>query len=374
MRAKTNILQLVFGFDVGGGELKLLELIRLLDKNKYNLIVVSVGKVGAKEEAFKALGYPTMVIPKKCRFDLTLPFKLAKIMRQYDVDLMMSTLFFADIIGAAATFLYKPKAFISWEVITGPMKAHQKLLYRIFANRFDKVVAVSNSIYPYIINVRKQPQEKIQTIYYGVDLHKFLPVSKKKKNGLIFGTVARLVQQKGHRYLLSAIPQVLAQFPGTRWQFVGTGPLEEELKDQAKELGIDHAVEFLGRKDDIPRFLREFDVFILPSLWEGFPNVLLEAMASGIPVIATAVEGTVELVRNNETGVLVEKENPHALADAMLTLLHSPSKVIDFGIKSRKRVEENFSLEKQLKEFEELYDSLASSNAEASGLPNQAQK
>ncbi len=358
MTKKINILQLVYGFGVGGGELKLLELLRYLNRDKYNITVVSVGLGGPLEEKFRELGFPTFIISKSSRFDLTLPFKLAKIMRETQTDLMMSTLFFADIIGAAATLLYKPRAFVSWEVITGQLRVHQKWMYKMFASRFDMVAAVSNSIHPFIEKDRGQDPKKIRTIYYGVDLKKYAPRKKKNDDKIIFGTVARLVHQKGHTFLLDAIPAVLEKYPNARWRFVGGGDKESVLRQQAERLGIAHAVEFTGNQSDVPSFLHSFDVFVLPSLWEGFPNVLLEAMACGLPVIATSVEGTIELVVDDETGILVPKENPQALTAAMMRVLESPNLIEQFGKAGRQRVEEHFSLEKQVREFEELYDKL----------------
>jgi glycosyltransferase involved in cell wall biosynthesis len=359
---KKNILQLVNGFGVGGGELKLLELVKRLDKKKYNITIVSVGQGGDLERQFRELGHPVYILYKSGGFDMTLPFKLAKIMKQHKVDLMMSTLFYADIIGALATLFYIPKIFISWEVITGQLKWYQKLAYKTLSFRFDMVAAVSNSIHHFIKKERGQNPEKITTIYYGVDLTKYSPVQKPPNKEIVFGTVARLVFQKGHTYLLDAIKSTNEKFPNARWKFVGGGYMENELKEKTTQLGLLDVVEFLGNSENIPEQLQAFDVFVLPSLWEGFPNVLLEAMASGLPVIATSVEGTVELVVDATTGLLVPKKDPTSLYLAMEKILYNPNLIMEFGNEGRKRVEENFSVEKQVNEFEELYDSLLNKN------------
>lgn len=357
-KEKLRMLQVVFGFGEGGAELKLLELLSLLNRDRYDITVVSVGKVGGKEKEFRALGFPTLILNRSWRFDPSLPFRLAKLMKQKQIEVLMSTLFYADIICAAATLLYRPKFFLSWETITGRFKKHQIWLYQIFAARFDMVVAVSQSIHDYIIKVRKQDQQKITTIYYGVDLQKFpsVPTTRKKGEPVIFGTVARLVEQKGYPFLLQAIPFVLKEFPETRWRIIGFGPKEEELHRLAEQTGVSHAVEFLGKRQDIAQLLREIDVFVLPSLWEGFPNSVLEAMACAKPVIATSVEGTRELVAHEETGLLIPKMNSEKLAQAMLQILRQPELVVRFGTAGRRRVEQFFSLSKQVQEFEALYD------------------
>lgn len=358
MDRQPKILQVVNGFGIGGGELKLLELAERLDKAGYNQVIVSVGQGGPLEEKFRALGCPVYVLPKKWSFDFTLPIKLAKILKHHKIDLMMSTLFYADIIAAAATLFYKPAVFLSWEVITGKLSWYQKLAYKIFASRFDRVVAVSNSIHPFIVRDRGIADEKITTIHYGVDLEKFKLRTRRSHQGVVFGTVARLVHQKGHTHLLDAIVQVSKEYPEARWVFVGDGDKRIQLENKARQLGISSVVEFAGNSDDIPSELAKFDVFVLPSLWEGFPNVLLEAMAAGLPVIATAVEGTVELVAHNKTGLLVLKEDPAALADAMTRLLKHPEMLSEMGEAGRKRVETQFSVEKQVIRFQHLYDEL----------------
>ena len=354
---KINIVQVVNGFGVGGGELKLLELIRHLNREKYNITVVSVGQGGPLEEKFRALGVPVHVLQKSWRFDLSLPFKLAKIFRRTRAQLVMCTLFYADVMSALASYFYRPETLISWEVITGRLKWYQKLAYKLLANRFDKVVAVSRSIHPFIVRDRGHKPETIRTIYYGVDTDKFKPLPRKKQEQIIFGTVARLVHQKGHTFLLNAIPKVLQKYPNAKWYFVGDGYKEQELREQARQLHVEHAVEFLGRQDNVIDFLNSFDVFVLPSLWEGFPNVLLEAMACARPVIATSVEGTVELVVDGVTGILVPPRNSNALARAMLQMLDNRDLIGQYGVNGRRRVEREFSLRKQIREFEALYDS-----------------
>ncbi|HNW60250.1 MAG TPA: glycosyltransferase [bacterium] len=353
---KRSVMLVVNGFGVGGGELKLLELASLLSRDKYAITIVSVGQGGELEARFRALGYPTHVLPKAFGFDPRLPWRLARLMRAVKTELVMSTLFYADIISALATFFYRPKALLSWEVITGQLEWYQVLAYRLLAGRFDHVAAVSDSIHPFIRGSRGMKSTRISTIYYGVDLEKFQPPMRPAVERLVFGTVARLVYQKGHTWLLDAIPAVLERYPQARWRFAGDGDKRAGLEAQAQRLGIAHAVEFLGSRTDVQSLLAEFDLFVLPSLWEGFPNVLLEAMACGLPVIATAVEGTVEMVVDGETGRLVAKENAGALTAAMLELAAAPELRARMGRQGRQRVERRFSLGQQVRQFEALFD------------------
>lgn len=358
-KQKKRLLFTVNGFGIGGGELKLLELIERLDRRKYDPVVVAVGQGGPLQAQFRQLGCPTYVLKKRCGFDLSLPLRLARLMRTHACELVMSTLFYADVMSALATWYYKPRALVSWEVITGRLKWYQKLAYRRVAGRFDHVAAVSNSIHEFIIKDRGVPAERISTIYYGVDLQRFQPQhAERDASSVVFGTVARLALQKGHTYLAQAIPAVLQQHPRARWRWVGDGDRRALLQHQLQQSGVAHAVEFLGRRSDVASLLPTFDVFILPSLWEGFPNVVLEAMACGKPVIATAVEGTVELVRHGETGLLVPKEDGAALAEAMNRLAADERLRKSMGEAGRKRVAEQFSVTGQIAQFEALFDRL----------------
>jgi len=364
---RLTVVQVVNGFGIGGGEKKLLELIRRLDRDRFRNVVVSVGQAGPLEDAFRQAAEATYILPKKRAVDVSLPQKLARVARAERADLMMTTLFYADVVGAASTYLYKPKGLISWEVITQPLGTKHKLAYRLLGPRFDVVVAVSNSIWPMILNDRSQRREQVRTIYYGVDLQVFRPGSRPelrrewfgRDDVLVFGTVARLTVQKGHTYLLDAIPQILNHLPQARFVFVGDGPLRESLQNKANHLGVASAVKFLGSRSDVPELLHGFDVFVLPSLWEGLPNVVLEAMATGLPVVATAVEGTVEAVVNGETGILVPAKKPEPLAEAIVRMGKNEKLRAQMGNASRKRVEQHFSLEGQVRAFEALYEELA---------------
>ncbi len=364
---KIHILQLIYGFGMGGGEAKLLELVKKLDKKKYAITICSVGPSRRLEDQFRKLGVDIFIFGGRWRYNPALPFKVAKLIRKRNIDIVMTTLFYADIIGSFASRISAPRALISWEVITHPLNRRRRFLYSLASGRIDKVVTVSKSLTEFVIKERHQDPAKITNIYYGVDTEKY---KKRRKEGrlreelgdspgVVFGVVARLREQKGHVYLIDALPRVVEKYPNVKFVFVGRGQKEAELKAQVARLGLQEYVIFLGLRRDVKELLNEFDVFVLPSLWEGFPNVVLEAMSCSLPVIATTVEGTVELVVDGETGFLVPSRDPQALATALLKILDSPELIGKFGAASRKRIEENFTLEKQVAEFEALYDAMA---------------
>ena len=142
--------------------------------------------------------------------------------------------------------------------------------------------------------------------------------------GPVIGSIGRLTRQKGYRFLIEAAPAVLERFPHSRFVLIGDGPLRDDLHQRVKALGLEAAFEFLGQVQDVTPLLSDMDLFVLPSLWEGLPTVLLESMACGVPVVATAVPGTDELVQDDVTGWLVPPRDPSALAQKIIFALSSP--------------------------------------------------
>jgi glycosyltransferase involved in cell wall biosynthesis len=210
--------------------------------------------------------------------------------------------------------------------------------------------------------------EKFMTIPSGIVLSDFRsvrvdPKMKRKELGLptegpVIGTVGRLVPIKGHVWLLKAAPQVLAEFPGACFVFIGGGPLLEELKRSAEELGIGRCVVFLGPRQDMPECLAALDVFALPSLNEGMGRVLIEAMAVGVPIVATRVGGIPDIVADGATGMLVPPQDEKALAAALLELLRDPHRRRAYGEAARRSVDDRFDVASMVKEIERLYDAV----------------
>jgi len=202
-------------------------------------------------------------------------------------------------------------------------------------------------------------------IPYGVDLRKYQlgnGVKKRESIGLsaddkIVGMVGRLVPQKGHVYLIDAAELVIKKFPDVKFVIVGDGELKDQLLEKVRARNLEKNFRFLGFRSDVNELLWTFDIFTLPSLYEGLPNVVLEALASSLPVVATPVDGTKEAVVDNETGFLVPVKDVEGLANALIKLLSDPALARRIGKNGRKRVEDVFSLEKQVKSFEKLYES-----------------
>jgi glycosyltransferase involved in cell wall biosynthesis len=174
----------------------------------------------------------------------------------------------------------------------------------------------------------------------------------------VLGTAGRLIGLKGIEYLLQAAAMLRREFPGLRVEIAGSGPQRNELEQRVKVLGLAGSAEFLGWVDDLNFVLPRWDVFVLPSLEEGFPIAALEAMAAGLPVVASAVGGVPELVEDGKTGWLVPPRDVEALAFRIRILLTSPEQRKVMGAAAQERVRDHFSLAQSTESFTRLYDEL----------------
>jgi glycosyltransferase involved in cell wall biosynthesis len=363
---KINMLQLVNGFAIGGGEMKVLELVQRLDKDRYNITVCSVGQGGPLEAEFRKTVERVEIYDKKFSFDFSLVTKVARLLKEQEIEILQTTLFYADIIGAYASYLVKVPVVVSWEPVTGPFAFRHYWSYKLAMQKIDCVVAVSEDIRQRVIQERKLAPEKVMTIHYGVDLEKFAPEDQALTRAdigvsgdhLVLGTVARFDYPKGHKFLINAAPGIVREFPNVRFVFVGDGPLRNDVERQINQLGLNDYFVLLGFRRDVKQILGLFDLFILPSLSEGLPNAVLEAMACSNPVVATAVNGVVEVVKDGETGYLVPPKNPYDIARAVIRILKSPATMKEMGTRGRERVAHHFSVEQQISKFEQLYLSL----------------
>jgi len=173
---------------------------------------------------------------------------------------------------------------------------------------------------------------------------------------MLVGTVANLIHQKGHSCLIEAIPEIIKKFERAKFIFVGWGYLEGSLKKRVKGLEIEKHVLFLGSRDDVPDLIKMFDLFVLPSNFEAFGIVLLEAMINSLAVVATNVGGVPELVEDGNTGFLIPTGDAGALAKAVIKLLLEPELRESFGNAGKERVLKHFTIQRYVSELKKLYE------------------
>lgn len=230
-----------------------------------------------------------------------------------------------------------------------------------------KVVTVSEYVRKYLVEDRGIDRNKVVSIPTGIDLTRFDPENVRDtlredlgidKGTPVVGTVAILRRKKGHHLLLDAIPGILKEVPGAIFVFAGEGPQRHNIEAKIKELNLDRHVFILGLRGDVPAVIAGFDLFVLPTLQEALGTSIIEASAMGKAVVATRIGGIPEVVDDNVTGMLVEPENPRALAAAVIKLLKNEKLRKSMGEAGRKLVEREYSTERMVERMHDLYNRL----------------
>jgi len=215
------------------------------------------------------------------------------------------------------------------------MPAYQALADRLLAPLTHRAIAVSGSTRDFLVRERHVPERLVRLIWNGAPLDEFAPVSRERalrvrrellipEEAPVVGAIGRLNTQKGHTYLLEAAPRILQADGRTFFLIVGDGDLMDPLRQQARALGLGDRVRFAGHRSDVPDVLGAIDVLAIPSLYEGTPLALFEAMAAGKAIVSSAVDGCAEVLEHGRTALLVPPRDKDALAAAIGTLLGDP--------------------------------------------------
>lgn len=240
-----------------------------------------------------------------------------------------------------------------------------RLLNQWLAQRCACIIAISDAVREFVCSIEGVPQQKIQLIYYGLDAAPAPQnvVDLRAELGWtgmpLVGFVGRLTGQKGVPVLLNAFAQVLSALPTARLLLIGDGPQRAKLEALARELQIEAAVHFAGWRADARAQLATLNVLAIPSLWEGFGLVTLEAMQAGVAAVASRVSALPEIVLDGETGLLVPAANAAKLAAAVLALLQDPQRATQLGKNGRLRAAQLFTVEQMAAQHAALYQSLA---------------
>ncbi len=312
-------------------------------------------------------GVPVQRIPIYRHMDFPVIGRLRRALRTLRPDIVHTHLIHADLYGTAAAKLSGVRVVISSRHNDDnfrrlpPMRAVNRLLWR--STRAG--IAISQAIARFCVEVEGAPADKITTIYYGLPPHE---VDRKTAraalrqelelpaDATLVGMVCRLIEQKGVVYGLRAFARLAPQFPAVHVLIAGDGPRRAALEDEAKTLGIAERVHFLGWRDDTPAILAALDVLLMPSLWEGFGLVMLEAMAQAVPIIGSAVSAIPEVIVDGETGRLFPARDTAALANTLALLLRDEPLRRHMGLLGQDRVEAVFSVGRMVEETATLYE------------------
>jgi glycosyltransferase involved in cell wall biosynthesis len=305
------------------------------DRERFRLSLVSLRKKDVSEETLESLGIDITYL-ERGKFDpLTLPAMLRIVDRQR-IDVLHLHGYGATTFGRIVAARRGIPAILHEHANLTDTPWFQKIADRALEPFTDIALAVSRSTAEFVVGARQIPASKVKIVYLGVPLEEFsrsrtpaeIADARRelgiKEGEFAAGTITRLHDSKGNSYLVDAAAKVVAARPGTRFFLVGEGPLLADLERQATALGLADRFVFAGFRRDVGRTLSAFDLSVFPSLWEGTPLTVFEALAMGKPIVATDADGLADVLTNELDAVIVPKRNAGALADKIIWAIDHP--------------------------------------------------
>ncbi len=359
---KIRILHLVPKFSRGSDTVN--DYVSRIDRERFESVLCYLGQ--EPEEGFTPGIYPVRFLgfrPEELKgFTLRIPLQLRSLLEEEKIDLVHCNRHKSVLYAVLAVTLSRRRGIPIVASVRSMRRSRtfsRRVTNRFLFPRVARILALSEGVRQDVLAANRWLNpEKVRVIYNGIDLKRFplrSPAHEKEKWPVI-GHVGRLVYTKGQSYLLQAFARLVGEYPGACLKIAGDGPLREELQQEAARLGIGEKVRFLGFRSDISGFLRGIDLFVFPSLFEGLGLSMLEALATGVPVVASGVGGIPEVLQGMEAGRLVPPADVDALVSAMKEfLLSGRDSLFDLGKKARKQVEEKFSLAGVARNFEQVY-------------------
>ncbi|NOY72577.1 MAG: glycosyltransferase, partial [Gammaproteobacteria bacterium] len=362
---KKNILHLITKLPVGGAERVLLSIVRNLDSNKFNSVVCCIMEEGELASEVEKLNIPliTLNLMTQKGWDSQVVPALCNIIKKKHIDLIHSHLYHANQYGRTAARKVNIPAVITVHNSYNHVKLHRRLVNWYLGKKTAAVIAVSDEIKKDIIRWDFFPEHKIHVIANGINIQRAQSSLSKKEarvklglndEQLILVCVGRLEEQKGHKYLLEALPLLNEKGIKPLCLFVGEGRNKNSLEQQARQLNVSAQVRWLGTRHDIADILKSADLYLMPSLWEGLSLALLEAMAAHIPIIASDVSGMKQVLGHN-SGVRIPPKQPASIATAIASALNNPEQVKKMTQHAAQFVNDNFSDQRMVKDIATIY-------------------
>jgi glycosyltransferase involved in cell wall biosynthesis len=363
--SRLNVMQMIDTIGGGGAEKAVVDLALHLNPSKYNVTVCATRAGGNYLPMLERAGRRVLILGRHSRFDVR-TLDLVRILRRRRIHILHTHLFGSNTLGRLLGTLAGVPIIISHEHWAFKYRREvllDSLLYRLS----DRIMVTSEAIKREVMRLDGTPARYLSVVYNGVDTSIFSPgdggPDTRQELGIdpdaiVVGMVARLdVRKGGQDLLIRAVSRLRRSYPKVRLLMVGDGPLRPELESLAASLG--ESVIFAGVRTDVARVLRAMNVFALPSLYEALPIAMLEAMATGLPVIATRVGGIAEAVQDGRTGLLVPPGDEDALYHALGTLVAGPIQAEQMGRRAMSHIRAGFTIDVMARRVEAIYDELA---------------
>jgi glycosyltransferase involved in cell wall biosynthesis len=364
---RVRVLYVFAALPVGGAEEVLITEVEGLDKTRFDPLVCVLSEKGPVGERIESRGFSVVALHrmKNHRFDPRIIRDLYRLIKTEKVEVVHTHLYDGNKYGRLAAGLARVPALIShYHNVYARRRIKYHLINRVLSTLNDRILAVSQAVKESVVRCDRISPEKIEVLYNGIDPSKFKGDFKdsgaRQQFGVtpedyLIGVVARLEEQKGHMILFGALKRLIPDFPQIKVLVVGDGTLRPVLEAKVTEMGLSEQVLFVGTRKDIPAILAALDLFILPSLWEGFSLAILEALAMGTPVIATAVGGASEVICSGYDGLLIPPGEESSLVAAVREAILDPRKYREMGRKGKETVVRQFTVAHHLTRLQDLY-------------------
>jgi glycosyltransferase involved in cell wall biosynthesis len=353
--APHRVAYVIGGLGAGGAEYQLHELLRHLDREQFAAHVYALGEGGRWVGPIRGLGVPVTEFPRRRSADVARLMALRGALRRFGPDVLHTILWPGNCYGRIAAMGLGIPVRMAAERNAIERPVWQVGVERVLDRFTDAYLVNCTAVARVLVEHERLPREKVRVIPNGIDVARMAPFSLDRRPGRLaagfdpdrglIAQVGRLAPQKDHLTFLRAAALVAAEIPDVDFLVVGEGEQHAALEEEARRLRLQGRLRFLGLRHDVPRLLAAVDVLTLTSLYEGFPNVLLEAMATGAVAVATDVGGCGEVVVADESGLLVPPRAPDAVAQAVLRVLREPDLARRLALAARRRVEAEFSVE-----------------------------
>lgn len=363
--APTPLVFCITELDPGGAEQALVQLVRRLDPREWQSTVLCLGPRGRLADQLEEQGISVIALGARHRWEVGVLWRLTRELRRLRPALLQTYLFHANLAGRVAACL------AGVPIVVGGIRVAEKRsrwyarLDRWTEKLVTTQVCVSQGVYRFARETMGLRASKLLVIPNGVEVTRFAEATPLPRStwGLpetsrIVLTVGRLDPQKGLLDLLQAASLLRESAPELHWLIAGEGPQRTQLEQFISQAGLQKCVHLLGRREDVPRLMKSADLFVLASHWEGMPNVVLEAMAARLPVVATQVEGTAELVQPGETGLLVPVGEPRTLSEAIQHLLNDPDQARILAEQAFLQVSQQYDWDRVAEAYSVLYRNL----------------
>ena len=388
MPLPPKVVHIIYALGTGGLENGLVNIINRSPTDQYRHVIVCLTDATNFSKRITVPDVEVIQLHKKSGQDWGLYFRLLKTLFSLRPDIV-HTRNLASLEMQALTLLLPGVKRVHGEHgrdiydLDGTNKKYN-FIRKVLQPFIHRYIAVSKDLESWLKETINVPDTKLRQIYNGVDSEKFHLGQQTKTDitpegflpnvPIIVGTVGRIAEVKNQKLLINAVKHLIDKRPeleaSLRLVLVGDGPLYSSLKDYVTEAGLSGLVWLAGDRDDVPELMQLMDIFVLPSLAEGISNTVLEAMATGLPVIATNVGGNPELISEGENGHLVNVGNGQELAEVIGTLVDNPDVRVEMGKKGMDRVKSTFNWQRAMNEYLGVYDELLGISAVASQANN----